>query len=443
MKIFDLTKEIHLDKDSQKKYTLLRSMLHVVFVFLMFFVAYFILFPTIPLDFDMNNPNANKNSLVTPRLAQTNIFPEKGIIPAKTNFIFDANPIGNFSNIEISFTTSKKMGNLENATVQLQKSYRAFFYPTGKEIGFKNGTLLYTTDGSYYMISNEKLRKFANPNVILQLGFPKSGFTEVSTESLKFNERGEEISDPNNYPDDSIFIIDENFYQLKNQQLVQFVSTNAFLSQFDPKVVISKDAEFLNKYPLSQSYLGFIDGTLASNADSVYILSEGKSYPIFSAVTFVSMGFDWNNIVPISSDELGMYDKQKLYTNDSPRPNGIIFFDQKYDRYYIIKNEEKLPISNVDILKTYPTKNAVVASSDDAAKKATCNLQKNLFSSNIFSCQISLKEFNPLIGNDYQITLETTNGTNLSWINTTFSTPISVDSLKNSLSVIKNKIQNR
>lgn len=438
--MFDLTKEIKLSPALQKKYAISRSILHVVFVASAGFVAYSVLFPTIPLDFDMNNPNSSKNTLVSPRIEQTKTFPAKGIIGANEKFLFNANPIGQFSDADISFTLAKKGNNIEGATIKIQKSYQAFFFPSGNPIGFKDGSLLTTADGAYYLVSNGALRKFSNTNIILALGYPKNAFITVSNDDLKYNKIGEEIKDANAYPDNTIFVIDNNYYELQGGQLSQFVSARAFLSQFNSANAIAKNNDFLSSYQLSETSLGFADGTLASSADSVFILSEGKSFPIENADTFNAMGFDWNNVIPVTSDELSAYKQQKQFTHDQPHPNGTIFVDQKTSAYFMIKDGFKLPIPNETIMKTYSQQKPILVDSQSASVESSCELKKNLFSSNTFGCSANLQSLEKLIGNDYQVSATFPSATNLNSVNVTFSTPLTLNSLKGSLSKIKGRI---
>jgi hypothetical protein len=443
MRIFDLTKEIKLQPSLQKKYDTARIILHVVFVFAMLFVAYRILFPIVPLDFNLATPDANKNTLVAPRLGQTNKFPPKRTIRTNETLLFNANPEGQFSDANISFVLGKNTADLESTEIKIRKSYQAFFYPTGDPVGFPNATLLSTTDANYYLVSNGLLRKFSNPKVILSLGYPKSAFINVSTDDLKYNKIGEDITDSNTYPDDTLFAIDNTYYQLKKQQLSPFVSAQAFLSQFDATSAIAKDNDFFVRYPISEASMGFADGTLASSADSVYILSEDKSYPIENEITFAALGFDWGNVIPISADELGAYKKQKQFTNNSPHPNGTILIDQKEIKYFIIKDGKKLPIDNAAIIKTFSKQKPISANLNTAEKEFSCALQRKTFSSNTYSCNISLANFTSFVGNDYQIAATFPSDATLNTIDVTFSTPLTFDSLKNSLSVIKTKLKNR
>jgi len=443
MQIVDITKEIKLQPTGQKQYNIARTILHVVFVLAMLFVAYRILFPIIPLDFNLSTPNSTKNTLVSPRLNQTNEFPAKGAIKSGSTLLFNANPEGQFSTANFSFALGKNSNSLAGTSIKIRKSYQAFFYPTGSPVGFPNATLLSTPDASYYLVSNGLLRKFENTDIILTLGYPKSAFANASTEDLKYNKPGTDITDSNNYPDDTLFAIDNTYYQLRNQQLLPFVSANAYLSQFKADAAIAKNVDFLSRYPVAENYLGFADGTLASAADSVYILSENKAYPIENEVTFAAMGFAWENVIPISTDELGAYKKQKQFTNNAPHPNGTIFADQAKNKYFIIRNGEKLPMNNAVIIEAYSNQKPISVDSNSSEKEFACTIAKKTFSSNTFGCSIPLETLTPFIGNDYQVALTFPADANLSTINVTFSTPLTFTSLKNSLSVIKTKLKNR
>ena len=441
--MFDLTKNIKLQEDWQKKYNIARAILHFVFVVSVTFIAYRILFPIIPFDFSLDNPNSNKNTLVSPRLVQNGEFPKKGIVSAKNSLVFNANPFGSFDNAAINLTVSKNSTNIEGTKVKINKSYQAFFFPTGTPIGFKNGTLLTTQNGSYYIVSGGMLRKFSAIESILQFGYPKSAFINVSDSDLQYNKRGNDITDSITYPNDTLFAIGDTYYQLNDGKLFPFISTRAYLSQFNANQAIAKDGNFINNFQVAENSLGFSDGTLGSSADSVYILSEGKSYPVADALTFNEMGLNWNDVTPLNQDELSVYDKQKQFTVNDPHPNGTIFMDQKTKTNFIIQNGFKLPVPNDLILKTYSKNNPVIADLDGAKQESECVLRKNLFSSTSFSCQAPLQNLTGLVGNDYQITAEFQNNAILNNINATFSTPFNSSSLMNSLSKIKTALKNR
>lgn len=438
--MFDLTKEIKLAPKLHKKYLVARLFLHVIFGFAAIFVMYRILFPIVPLDFSMSSPNSSKNSLASPRISPNWQFPEKRLVKANEQFIFNANPVGEFSKISVEFSLDKNEKDISESPIKIQKSYRAFFYPTGKPKGFKSGDLLTTPDGSYYIVSNGLLRKFVNTDTILQLGYPKSAFIQVSQDDLQYNEKGGTITDKNNYPDDTLFVIDENYYQLKNQKLSPFISARAFTSFFDPAGAIAKNSDFLSRYQLTETYLGFADGSLVSSADSVFIISEGKSYPVENAETFLAMGFDFNNVLQLTQDEINAHTKQKQFTHNDPHPNGVVFFDRKANKYFAVENGTKRPFETEKVAGSYLKQKPVIADSEEILLESSCKLTKKLFPSNTYSCSTTLQNLTAAIGNDYQITTIFSNDAKLKSIRTTFSTPLKVESLKSSLAKIKERI---
>jgi hypothetical protein len=441
--MFDLTREIKISDPYHKTYKIMRMILYVLFLLGAFFVLFRILFPIIVLDFSMNTPNSTKNTLVSPRLTKSDKFPEKRMVPSGEPFVLNANPIGQFSNAIIQFTLDKKEKSIENVPVKIQKSYQAFFFPTGNPIGFKNGSLLSTADGSYYIVSDGMLRKFINTVVILQLGYPKESFLTVNPDSLKYNETGSDITEANTYPNDTIFVINETFYQLENQKLYPFISSRAFLSQFDSSVAIAKSNDFFNTYPVADTSIGFADGTLVSTADSIFIISEGKSYPIESSETFLEMGYDFKNVIPITQDELSAHQKQKQFTHDNPHPNGTLFFDQDTREYYIIENRTKRPLAFNSAVSAYTKQAPVLVNSKTANSETSCTLKNTFLSSRVFECTASLQDLNGFIGNDYQISTAFQSNTKIQNISTTFSTNLQFKNLNSTLSKIKTRIINR
>jgi hypothetical protein len=441
--MFDLTKQIELPKELRKKYQIARAILHVIFLISASYVAYRILFPIIPLDFSIANPSSNKNTLINPRIGQAGEFPKKGSLPKNSTLFFNANPFGQFSSADITLSFNKGTSNIEGTNVKIRKSYQAFFFPTGEMVGFKDGTLLTTENGAYYIVSDGLLRKFANTDIILQMGYPKSAFIKVSQAELKYNKIGADINDALTYPDDTVFAVGNTYYELRNAQLSPFISTRAFLSQFDQSTAVAKSSDFFAQYPVSETSLGFSDGTLGSSADSVFILSEGNSYPVADANTFNIMGLNWNDVIPLNQDELSIYNKQKQFTVDDPHPNGTVFLDQKTNSYFLIKNGFKLPVPDDTILKTYFKQNPVLASLEDSNKEDSCILKKQFLASSSYTCQVPLQNLSGLVGNDYQISAEFPTAATITNINTTFSTPLSWESLKNSLSKIKTALKNR
>ncbi|EKD58944.1 MAG: hypothetical protein ACD_56C00021G0005 [uncultured bacterium] len=438
--MLDLTKKIQLDPPSQKRYLRLRLLLHVFFFLALVFVANSVLFPSQSLDLFFDNINSTKNTIVNPRLPDGKI-PPKGSIEANNDFTFNANPTGNFSSVNVTFKTDAD-SNAENILVSTRKSYQAFLYPLGQPLGFKTGSLLTTPDGNYYIVSNGLLRKFANTNIILDFGYPKNSFIPVLQDDLANNANGPEISSSNTYPDDTLFFINERFYQLKSGRLLAFVSDRAFLSQYDTAQAIPKQQSIFEIYPSSEEVLGFVDATLASAGNSVFILSKGESFPIADSNTFLEMGFSWDNVVALESDEFGSYEQQKQFDRNQKHPDGTLFHDEATGEYFMIENEKRHPIPSGVILKTYKTKNAIPVDQKGSERTLHCSLAKKFLRSNSFDCQLPISELAGVIGNDYQFETAPNSQIKIKQINLIFSTPLSWSNMKSSLSKIKENLKN-
>lgn len=437
----DFIKEIKLEPTWQRKYIYLKILLYILFLIICFFVSYKILFPTITLNYSFLNSNSLKNTLVFPRILPEKIFPKNGNIKKEDTFIINANPLGSFSNIKTTLTIDKKIDKNSNIFLSIKKAYQAFFYPKGEPVGFKNGTLIFC-DNQFYIISKEKLRKFSSSRIIFELGFAKNSILEVSRDDLRYNEIGDDIENADLYIDDILIKNSGNYYKFENNELRPFISQRAFLSQYLDSQAIEKDNFFINQYPISKNIINFTDGTLASSEESVFILSNQKSYPIDNSDTFLSMGFNWENVIKLTPDEFGEIERQKQFTLNTPHPDGTIFFDKKTKTYSIVENMQLREMGSANIAKTYPIKNAIIVDSDSINKKIECNLKSNFIYKKNYQCKINLESINNFEGNDFELSLKADENIIIKEIKTTFFTSLSLSNLKYKLSKIKNNIHN-
>ncbi|HOW60400.1 MAG TPA: hypothetical protein P5548_02375 [Candidatus Moranbacteria bacterium] len=437
--MFDLTEEIKLENYLRKKYLIAKFFLYLFFLIGTLFILNRIIFPLISFSLSFDNINSPKNTLdLSSTMSQAEAI-KKGFVKNNEDMIFTASPLGNFSYSTIKLKTSKDSENIEGTSIKIRRSYEAFFYPTGDPVGFRNGTLLFA-NGSYYIISGDALRKFSNNNIVEQLGYSKDSFLNVSLDDLKYNKNGADITDANIYPDDTFFNIGDTYYQLKNRQLFPFVSAGAFLSKFESGQAIIKNDDFLNRYKISETYLGFTDGTLASLAPSVFFLSEEKSYPISNAETFVKKGFNWDDVIQINSEELSIYKKQKQFTYNQPHPDGTLFLDRKTNTYFIIKDKQKRPIESLAVAKTYSKQKPVIVDSEESETIVSCQLKKVFFPKNTYECDAMLNSMNNFIGIDFQIDLKFANNAKINNASITFFTAKNFDNFMAFLSGTKTSL---
>ncbi len=437
--MIDLTKEIALDKRSHKIYRRLQAILYALAAAGALILAYFIVFPSAYFTFSFLNPNSSKNTVIDPR-ASDGSSADHGKFLSTSPTLFDTSLVGNYSKVKIDLVLDKKSSELENGAISVRKSYQAFLYPEGDTIGFKDGALV-RNNRDYFIISDGRLRQFGNLATLQALGFSEQAFREVSANDLRYNIPGDQVTDPKGYPDSSLFKINEDYYILTGQKLKKFVSPSAYLSNYSPDQAISKDPGFLSSYPISEELAGFSDGSIISYGISVFIVSEGRVLPINNTVTFENMGYDWNDLISASGDEFSLYQKNKLFTINSPHPDGTIFTTTESSEKYMIKGGQKHLLPTAPIAQSWIKKSPILVSGNGLDISESCSFQKRLLSSQTYSCEIPTEKFKNLIGKDYEFQVSADNDVEVETLNVTFTKTANLENLKAAARDIANKIK--
>ncbi|MFA6047612.1 MAG: hypothetical protein WCV59_00720 [Parcubacteria group bacterium] len=438
--MFDLTKEITLNSEKYTNYRRLQIAVYILAILIALFLAYLVIFPTQYFQFSFPNPNSTQNNITGVHNSEL-AFPDRGRFDSAGNIFFYSSLEGNYSQANVSFTLDKDSEGFENGTLEARKSYQAFLYPEGSPIGFKDGTL-FKNNNNYYIVSAGKIRKFSSLNLVDSLGFKKEAFVEEDGFDFKFSNQGDDISGISSYPDSSIFKIKDDYYILQDQKLKKFISPAAFATQYNANQAIEKDNSFLAKYPLDENILGFRDSTLISYGISVFIVSSGRILPVNNTVTFSSMGYDWNDVIPAGGDEVSLYEKDKLFTISSPHPDGTIMKDEKENKWYVIENGEKHLLPSENIANSWlPKGNPISISEESLSLKNNCSLGKNTFSSRTYSCDIPLDNFKPVIGKDYEFKLSSDNDIKLETINADFQKTASWQNFKDTVSSLLTRVK--
>ncbi len=424
---FDLTKEIKLDEKNYLRYRRLQVFFYAFCFASALYVAYFVFFPTQTFNFSFTMLTSNKGNALNPRDIKGVLITD-GKFPAGQKNYFDASLVGSFSNIKLSFTPNKQSPSPENSHIDLRKSYRAFLYPEGQSIGFKDGTLL-KNNNNFYLISDGKLRKFGNSAIITALGFSENAFITAADTDLKYNPLGEEITDAKSYPANSIFKINDNYYLLNTAGILErFVSTGAFHSQYNENLAISKPVDFLKNYALAENPIGFADGSLISYGSSAYIVSKDKIYPIGDPDIFINQGYAWDDIITISGDEFSLYAKEKLFTLTSIHPDGTIFFTPDTNKWYQIENREKHELPSSVIAQSWLKKNPISVSAKSLEILGGCDLKKELFGN--YSCIIPLDDTQDTAGKYYEFTFVAKNNLKIDNLNLLYEKNMTMQNLK-------------
>ena len=436
--MFDLTKEIKIDHDWQKKYKILRVIVYLTFLLGLTVISFKILFPIKSFDFFFRTAGALKNTVVSPR-NQEDAPLSDGKLPKDNNLTFDTSLSGDFSRINVTFVLEKDSESIDKGSVSARKSFQSLFYPEGDPMGFKDGSLVKNSK-NYYIISNSKLREFSSLQLVKDLGYDEDSFKEVFSDELKYNKEGDIITSSDIYPDDSLFKVGDDYYQIKNQKLSKFVSRRAFSTQYEPKQAIEKGPEFLENFEISEDFIGFADGTLLSLGLSGFTVSQGKILPINNVTTFESMGFNWDDVISANGEEIGIYEKTKLFTIDQPHPDGVILSDKEMGKLYYVQNGERREFTGPNIINSYLKKDPVLVEEKGLRITNQCELKKKIGFSKKYDCVMPIESMKDIIGNDYQFVLNSDSDIKIKEINIMFKRNATLENLRLALSDIKKKI---
>ena len=438
---FDLTKEIKLDKNSYSRYRHLQALFYSFCFCASLYVAYFIFFPTQEFNFSFLMLTSNKGNALNPRTNDGTLITD-GKFQAKQKSYFDASLVGSFSKIKLSFTPNRQSKKPDDSHIALRKSYRAFLYPEGNPIGFRDGTLI-KNKSDYYLISDGKLRKFNSLATVAALNFPQTAFLSVeSDDELKYNSPGEEISDTKNYPADSIFKINEEYYILNSQgTLKKFISSSAFHSIYDENIAISKNVDFLSNYVLAENPVGFADGSIVTYGTSAYIVSTNRIYPIGDPEIFINQGYNWSDIITVGGDEFSLYTKEKLFTLTSVHPDGTIFFTPDSGEWYRIENLRKHELPSKKIASSWLKKKPITVSAKSLEVLGGCDLKKDFFGN--YSCLLPLNDTEDSAGKYYEFTFTTKDDLKIDNLNLLYEKNMTIQNLKLALRNMILKIKAR
>lgn len=437
--MIDFTKQIPLEKNIYKTYRKLQMLLYFFAFLLSAYIAYLILFPSAYFSFDFSSPNSEKNSITYPKDSQGQ-FADHGKVSINEKMIFDTALSGKYEKAKMQLIMDEQSENPSGFEIQAKKSYQAFLYPDGDNLNFKDGTLL-SYNKIYYIASNGKLRNFSDEKIVDKMGYNLSAFISASETDLKYNQIGDPITESSSYPDNTIFKIDGDYYMLYSEKLRKFISQNVYLSQYNEDISVSKDKSLLEKYPQEESQIGFSDGTLLGYGISAFIVSSGKLLPVNNAVTFITMGYSWDDIKQASTDEISFYEKDKLFNINDAHPNGTILYAKDVGKNYMIENGKRRPIPTDAILKSWQKNKPVLVSSKSLNTIENCYLKKEVLASRAYSCDVTLEKINIFLSNNYEFYLNSGQEIEIDFINVTFKKQVSWENFRSTVSDIINRVK--
>jgi len=366
----------------KRSYRIARVFLYVFFIAGTSLFLVQTFFPTLTFSFNFRTPSSSKNSLLDPH-SDKDIPATNGKITQNEMFITTASAIGEFSLADISFSLEKKSALPNTLEVTLKRSYRSFFLPTGVPL--------------------------------------------------------------TNFPEESLYRVDDTYYALRDGTLYPFVSDNAYLSRYPDTFAIDESRDFLANHLVSEEWIGYRVGSLVSFADGVFlIVSETEMRPFGSPEILLALGYRFEDVRPASEEEIGIYKRGRIILIGTQHPDGTLLLDTDTNTYYLIEDNLKHPLESGDYRNFIRSKQTpIVVSSKASEEEAKCTFEPGLFGQS-FSCQTEVTSLHSGFGNDFRVTIEKSDtDIDISTLQVSFESAKSKQNMRLILSKIKQRLLSR
>lgn len=363
-------------------YWKLRVLLWIGLLITLFFLSSTFLFPNFLYIFDFSTPNSSKNNLLNPRLADNTPRPN-GKFDRSMTLTLNAGVLGNFSNALLTANLEKKSAIPTSIAGTLRRSYQAFWFPKGEPLDV--------------------------------------------------------------FPSETLYKIENEYYALRDGTLVPFVGEAAFLSRYPEHFATIESRDFLSRYPVSKNFIGFRTGSLLSFADGVFVVtSETTVRPVGSAEIFLAFGYHFADVLPVNSEDVGIYERGRILLLGAIHPDGTLFHDRDTNTTYLIDQGTKRPLTDPtyrDFLMKKQT--PIEVSQSDSEQTVSCVLT-SVFLPRKFTCDIPLEILAHITGSDFELTLsQPDTEVNIRTLGLEFRTEKSFSNALTLLATVKNRILTR
>lgn len=363
-------------------YRKLRVTLFVLLTAIASAIAYTFLFPTVEVSFDFHNPKSSRNQILDPR-SEDGTPRTNGKLEKNGTLIADTSPIGDFSHLSVNIHLEKRSESPDHVTATVQKNYRAFLYPLGDPV----------TD----------------------------------------------------FPTTELYRIENKLYLLRDGRLHPFVSDTAFDSRYPVDMIRGATAEIFTRYPVAPDFIGFRVGSLISFADGVYVVtSETEIRPIGSAEIFLALGYSFEDVIPVSEEDLGIYKRGRIFLMGAPHPDGTVFEERESGQLFLIESGLRRPIAAghyQDFLreKVHP----ILALETNATQVAECDAVTSLLPRRL-GCDLDLGSLSGSIGSDYEIRItESNTNIDIADVSLAFGTRLDITNAEVIVAKVKQRIFSR
>ncbi len=172
-------------------------------------------------------------------------------------------------------------------------------YESAPDISLPNYSVV-KSGPNYYLLDNEKSRKFANYNVVKKLGYHPDEIIEISSLDLATYQSGNLIGENTNSALGRVVKVKENnnYYYLTDTTYHAITDEQIIDSVFPHLSVEKVSATELHPLTSAEPIL-FKDGTLLGikGFSKIYVIENSKKRHIANETVFNVLGYNWSNII--------------------------------------------------------------------------------------------------------------------------------------------------
>ncbi|MCK4592214.1 N-acetylmuramoyl-L-alanine amidase [Candidatus Parcubacteria bacterium] len=251
------------------------------------------------------------------------------------------------------FTSAQLFEYLNYKWEDIEEDAYLSFYLENSDMVYPDGTLIREANKhEVYLVKDKQRKKIFSNSLMSVLGYKAEDVLSVTEDEFNHFPEGEMVK----YPDNTL-VKAEDFpaiYLIENGKRKEFTSATLFeKSGYEWKDVISTTKEEIKNYSLNGRVL-YPDGLLVKsiNNPAVYLLESSKKRMVMSAVLFEKLGYDWNDVISLSPNEIGEYQTGKILTY----PDGTLIKRKGYSAVYKIENGERKEFTSLALFEATNSK---------------------------------------------------------------------------------------
>lgn len=159
---------------------------------------------------------------------------------------------------------------------------------------------------------------------------------------------------------------------IQNGQKRPFTTKGALTTRFDQNKIISVNKADLDKYPKGAPIKFPQYSLIRSPRGTIFLLVDSKRRGLANAEAFSQIGFNPEEIIDASWDDINSYEEGEPITASSTYPTGALLQDKLTGGVYWVSDNAKAPLWDAVLLKTkFKNKKIHPMNSEQLAKFAT------------------------------------------------------------------------